>query len=95
MMSTGYPVRRERHRPGVLAGYFSCTFGVLGILTHGALIFVPLGLVCGAVGVLRGLLGGSGGGVGASLLGLVLNLVGVVVSPSLWLVIVGLLASGR
>jgi hypothetical protein len=59
---------------------------ILGILTIGVL-FIPLAATCAIVGLLRGISAGNAAGIGASLLGGALSVVGLIVSPSLWLLL--------
>ncbi len=87
-------VVQHRGRPGILAGLLGCVFGVLGILTLGS-VFVPLAALCSVIGLLRGLTGLSVSGIAVSLLGGVLTIIGFVVSPSLWLILSGLLVASQ
>jgi hypothetical protein len=77
-----------------LAGVFACLFGILGIFTLG-LIFIPLAALCSVIGMLRGLVGRSISGFSISLMGAFLAFVGVVVSPSLWLIVAGFLVASQ
>jgi len=79
-------VIRHRGSAGLVAGIFGCIFGILGIFTVG-IIFVPLAAICSVVGLLRGIFGGSASGIGLSILAAALAIWGVVVSPTLWLLI--------
>jgi hypothetical protein len=72
---------------------FACVFGTLGIFTLG-IVFVPLAALCSVIGLLLGL-GGSGSGLVISLLGVVLTVIGFVFSPTLWLLVGGLLVSSQ
>jgi hypothetical protein len=68
-----------------MLGLIGCIFGIAGALTVG-IVFVPLGLLATVFAFIRGeLLTG--------LLSLLANAVAVIVSPSLWLVAVGLFAA--
>jgi hypothetical protein len=86
--------RRRGQGDGILAGVFACLFGILGIFTLG-LVFVPLAALCSVIGMLRGLVGRSISGFSISLMGAFLAFIGVLVSPSLWLVVAGLLAASQ
>lgn len=86
-MPNGMAIRRNSNA-GLIAGLFGCLFGLLGIFTLG-LIFVPLAALCGLIGLLRGVLGGSVSGTGTSLLAGVLTAIGVVSSPSIWMLLAG------
>jgi hypothetical protein len=80
-------LKRAGHQ-GVLAGLLGCAFGILGIFTLG-IIFVPLGILCSVVGLLRAIFVLSGPGIGCSVLGIILSAWGVVTSPSLWMILIG------
>lgn len=91
------PSIQQNHRArneGLLAGVFGCVFGLLGILTTG-LVFVPLAALCSIIGLLLGLAGRSSSGFLVSLLGTILTIFGFAVSPSLWLVVAGLLVASQ
>jgi hypothetical protein len=82
----------RRRNEGVIAGVFACIFGTLGIFTLG-IIFVPLAALCSVIGLLLALAGRSGSGFATSAIGGVLTSIGFVFSPTLWLLIGGLLVS--
>jgi hypothetical protein len=86
--------RRRGQGDGVLTGVFACLFGILGIITLG-IIFVPLAALCSVIGMLRGLVGRSISGFSISLMGAFLAFAGVVVSPSLWLIVAGFLVASQ
>jgi zinc-ribbon domain len=86
--------RRRGRGDGILTGVFACLFGILGIFTWG-LVFVPLAALCSVIGMLRGLVGRSISGFSISLMGAFLAFVGVVVSPSLWLIVAGFLVASQ
>jgi hypothetical protein len=87
-------VRARRRNEGVLAGVFACVFGALGIFTLG-IIFVPLAALCSAIGLLLALAGRSSSGFVTSMIGGVLTAIGFVFSPTLWLLVGGLLVSAQ
>ena len=83
-------MRRDRGgTPGLLLGIFGCVFGVLGILSFG-LLFTPIAALFILLGRLLAIGGLSPTGMLVSLVGCFLTLAGFVVSPSLWIVAVGL-----
>jgi hypothetical protein len=87
-------VRRKSRRDGLLTGVFACLFGALGIFTLG-IIFVPLAALCSVIGLLLGLAGRSSSGLAVSTLGAGLTVIGFVASPSLWLLVGGLLVASK
>ena len=75
---------QRRHYPtGIVAGFLSCIFGAMGILTYG-LLFAPLGAVCGSFALFHALGSRSFQGLALSTLGAALTMTAVVNSPSLW-----------
>lgn len=86
--------RTKSSSEGLLAGVLGCVFGILGIFTF-ALVFVPLAAVCSGIGLLLGLTGRSGSGFGVSLIGCFLTAAGVIVSPSLWVLVGGLFVASH
>jgi hypothetical protein len=88
------PTRPGSRSEGVVSGILACIFGCFGIATLG-IIFVPLAALCSVIGMLRGLVGRSISGFSISLMGAFLAFIGVVVSPSLWLLVAGFLAASQ
>lgn len=79
---------QRRSDSGVIAGLLGCVFGTLEILTIG-LIFVPLAALCAFFGLLRGVVGKSVTDIGLSLLAWLTVAIGAAVSPSVWIVLLG------
>src|SRR5580698_3898400 len=95
MMTITTPTIVVKHssNQGVVAGIVGSVLAVFGIFTRG-LIFVPLAAICTLVALVRGITGKSAAGIGCSLLAGALTFWGVVVSPSIWIVVgAGLLAA--
>jgi hypothetical protein len=87
---------KRSQNAGLVAGLLGCLFGAIGILTFFLpVIFVPLAAFCAVIGLVRGIGGGSAAGIGTSLLAGVLSAIGFVVSPSLWLLVAGLLVASN
>lgn len=63
---------------------FGCLFGILGILTYGA-IFAPLAAICSLTGMILGVLGLSVSGFWVSFLGATLTGIAIMTSPSIWI----------
>jgi hypothetical protein len=78
----------------MILGIIGTCFGVLGIFTLG-LIFVPLAILSGLFGLVRGLANQSTAGTGMSIVGLTLSAVGFFSSPSLLLLASGLLVASQ
>lgn len=69
-----------------LLGLFAVGFGVLGIVTYGP-VFVPLALILGVIALFLGQ-------IGLGLLAIVLAVIGVITSPTLWVMLgLGVLAA--
>lgn len=87
-------ILERRENAGLLAGIIGCIAGLLGIFSVG-MLFVPIALICGLIGLLRGIGGSSAAGIGTSVLAGFLGIFGFFLSPSLWLVVGAMfLASG-
>jgi hypothetical protein len=63
---------------------FGCVFGVLGILTIG-IVFVPLAALCSFIGVISGIGNLRPTAVFVAIIGIVLTIIGWVMSPSMWI----------
>jgi hypothetical protein len=72
-----------------------CLFGILGILTWWPIVFVPLAAICAVVGLLNGFFGLNAAGIGTSVLAGALTVIGFAVSPSLWVLVGGLLVASH
>jgi hypothetical protein len=71
---------------------FGIVFGILGILTIGA-IFVPLAILCTVCGLLSGLTNLRADVLGLCILSAIVGVIGWVVSPSMWLMTAGIIAA--
>lgn len=74
--------RRRSGTRGLVASIFGCLFGLIGVFIL-AIIFVPLAILCSAIGLVRA---SRIWIAGVALLGLLLAAAGVVTSPTLLLV---------
>ncbi|MCF8470413.1 MAG: hypothetical protein K9G30_06485 [Parvibaculum sp.] len=79
-------VLERRENTGLLAGILGCIAGLLGIFSIGVL-FVPIAMVCGLIGLMRGISGNNAAGIGTSVLAGFLGIFGFFASPSLWLIV--------
>jgi len=83
-------VYRSRSSAGLFSGIFGCIFAILGIFTFG-LVFLPFACLFSLVSLLRSASGVSASGFCAAVASCILTVIGFVVSPTTWLVLIGLL----
>ncbi len=77
---------------GVMSGVVGSVFAILGIFTIGP-VFLPFAALFSLVSVLRSITGFSASGAAVALMSCILTGIGVALSPSMWLIILGLIGS--
>ncbi len=83
-------VYRTPSSAGLMSGLFGSVFAILGIFTLG-LVFLPFAVLFSFVSIIRSISGFSASGFCAAIASSILTFIGFVVSPTTWLVLIGLL----
>lgn len=81
----------RRSQAGMMSGWSGIVFGVLGVFTFGVL-FVPVAALFSLTSIFRSSLSRNPCGLVIGLVGLLLAVVGFVVSPTMWIAVVAGLA---
>lgn len=78
----------------MVTAVLGCVFGVLGIFTFG-IIFVPLAGLCTLFAIRQSVITKSGQTFFVSFLSGILTVIGFIVSPSLWVVVAGMMTTAH
>jgi len=81
-----------KKKAGNLVGIFACISGVLAIMSVG-IVFVPLTILLAVIGFFQALSARNGNGEAISVVAFMLAIVGLLMSPTIWLLLIGLIAT--